>query len=64
VAGTPAPQLRLPEGVALTAIIRGADVLIPDRAGPLQAGDVVVALCEPGREHLLHDLLTGDRQSL
>jgi trk system potassium uptake protein len=59
VAGTPAPQLRLPDGVALTAIVRGADVLIPDRAGPLQAGDVVVALCEPGREHLLHDLLTA-----
>jgi trk system potassium uptake protein TrkA len=64
VAGTPAPQLRLPEGVVLTAIIRGADVLLPDRAGPLRAGDVVVALCEPGREHVLHDLLTGDRQSL
>jgi trk/ktr system potassium uptake protein len=64
VAGRSASQLRLPEGVALTAIIRGADVLLPDRAGPLRAGDVVVALCEPGREHLLHDLLTGDRQSL
>src|SRR5512133_2876487 len=63
VAGRPVPQLRLPEGVALTAIIRGADVLLPDRAGPLRAGDVVVAPCEPGREHLLHDLLTGDRPS-
>jgi trk system potassium uptake protein len=63
VAGTPATRLDLPEGVALTAIIRGADVLLSDRAGPLQAGDVVVALCEPGREHLLHDLLTTDHQS-
>jgi hypothetical protein len=34
-------------------------VLLPGRAGPLRAGDTVVALCEPGREHVLHDLLTG-----
>ena len=58
VAGTPAVNLRLPDGVALTAIIRDGAVLLPDRAGALRAGDVVVALCEPGREHVLHDLLT------
>jgi trk system potassium uptake protein TrkA len=58
-AGTPAGELRLPDGVALTAIVRGADVVLPDRAGPLRAGDIVVALCEPGREHVLHDLLTA-----
>ena len=34
-------------------------LLLPDRAGPLRAGDTVVALCEPGREHALHDLLTS-----
>lgn len=59
VAGTLAADLRLPDGVALTAIVRGGDVVLPERAGPLRARDVVVALCEPGREHLLHDLLTA-----
>jgi len=59
VAGTRAADLRLPEGVALTAVVRGEDLLLPDRAGALRAGDVVVALCEPGREHVLHDLLAG-----
>jgi trk system potassium uptake protein TrkA len=59
-AGTTAAQLRLPEGIALTAIIRDGEVVLPDRAGPLRAGDVVVALCEPGREHLLHERLTAE----
>ncbi|HET8755319.1 MAG TPA: TrkA family potassium uptake protein [Solirubrobacteraceae bacterium] len=59
IAGTHAGRFPLPDGVALTAVIRDGAVLLPDRAGPLRAGDVVVALCEPGREHLLHDLLTG-----
>ncbi len=59
VAGTHAGRLPLPDGVALTAVIRDGVVLLPDRAGSLRAGDVVVALCEPGREHVLHDLLTG-----
>ena len=59
IAGTPAGRLPLPDGVALTAVIRDGAVLLPDRAGPLRAGDTVVALCEPGREHALHDLLTG-----
>jgi trk system potassium uptake protein len=58
-AGTPPSDLRLPDGVALTAIVRGGEVVLPDRAGPLRARDIVVALCEPGREHLLHDLLTA-----
>src|SRR5512133_827719 len=64
VAGTSAAALPLPEGVALTAIIREGHVLLPDRAGRLRAADVVVALCEPGREHSLHDLLTAEAQSL
>jgi hypothetical protein len=34
-------------------------VLLPDRAGKPRAGDVVVALCEPGAEHALHDVLTA-----
>ena len=59
IAGTHAGRLPLPEGIALTAVIRDGAVLLPDRAGPLRAGDTVVALCEPGREHVLHDLLTG-----
>ena len=59
IAGTPAGRLPLPDGVALTAVIRDGAVRLPDRAGPLRAGDTVVALCEPGREHALHDLLTG-----
>lgn len=59
VAGTSAGELELPSGTALTAVVRDGHVLIPQRAGRLVAGDVVVALCEPGREHLLHQLLTG-----
>lgn len=59
VAGTPAAGLALPEGVALTAIVRAGHVLLPAAAGALRAGDVVVALCEPGREHVLHDALTA-----
>jgi trk system potassium uptake protein TrkA len=59
VAGSDAAALALPDGVALTAVIRAGDVLLPDRAGRLRAGDVVVALCEPGREHVLHDALTA-----
>lgn len=58
VAGAPVSELELPLGVAITAVVRKAHVLLPDRAGPLRAGDVVVALCEPSREHVLHDLLT------
>lgn len=60
VAGSHASELQLPEGVALTAVVRAGHVLLPARAGRLLAGDVVVALCEPGREHALHRLLTGD----
>jgi trk system potassium uptake protein TrkA len=59
IAGSLAGSLSLPDGVALTAVIRDGTVLLPDRAGPLRAGDTVVALCEPGREHVLHELLTG-----
>jgi trk system potassium uptake protein TrkA len=58
VAGIDASDVRMPEGIALTAVVRGDEVLIPARAGRLRAGDVVVALCEPGREHALHDVLT------
>lgn len=57
-AGTPVAELHVPHGTALTAVIRGGEVLLPARAGVLAGGDVVVALCEPGREHVLHDLLT------
>ena len=60
VAGSYASELRLPEGVALTAVVRDGHVLLPERAERLIAGDVVVALCEPGREHALHRLLVGD----
>jgi trk system potassium uptake protein TrkA len=59
IAGTPATRLSLPEGVVLTAIVRSEHVLLPRRAGRLRAGDVVLALCEPGREHVLHELLTA-----
>jgi trk system potassium uptake protein len=59
-AGTPASELALPAGTGLTAIVRGGHVLLPERAGRLSAGDVVIALCEPGREHLLHEALVGD----
>jgi trk system potassium uptake protein len=59
VAGSRASELAIPEGVAITAVVREDQVLLPDRAGTLRAGDIVVALCEPGREHVLHDLLTG-----
>ncbi len=58
-AGIPAAAVELPDGVALTGIVRHDEVLLPDRAGPLRAGDIVIALCEPGREHRLHDLLTA-----
>jgi trk system potassium uptake protein TrkA len=63
VAGSYTSALRLPEGVALTAVVRGGHVLLPERAGRLVAGDVVVALCEPGREHALHRLLTGNTEA-
>jgi trk system potassium uptake protein TrkA len=59
VAGTPTSELAVPSGVALTAIVRDETILLPDRAGSLRAGDVVVALCEQGREHVLHGLLTA-----
>lgn len=59
VAGRRASELAVPDGVALTAVVRGDQVLLPDRAGALHAGDIVVALCEPGREHVLHELLTS-----
>ncbi len=59
VAGAVATQLALPHGVALTAVVRHDAVLLPDHAGPLRAGDVILALCEPGREHALHDYLTA-----
>jgi len=59
VAGLRAGELELPSGTVLTAVVRDGHVLIPERAGRLVAGDVVVALCEPGREHLLYQLLTG-----
>jgi trk system potassium uptake protein len=58
IAGHVAAELQLPTGTVLTAVVRDGHVLIPERAGRLIAGDVVVALCEPGREHLLHERLT------
>jgi trk system potassium uptake protein TrkA len=58
VAGSLAAALELPAGVALTAIVRDDAVTLPESAGALRAGDIVVALCEPGREHLLADLLS------
>jgi trk system potassium uptake protein TrkA len=58
-AGARASELSVPDGVALAAVVRGDQVLLPERAGRLRAGDSVVALCEPGREHVLHDLLTS-----
>jgi trk system potassium uptake protein len=59
-AGTVAAELALPDGTALTAVVRGGHVLLPERADRLFAGDVVIALCEPGREHVLHSALVGD----
>ena len=59
IAGRRVGEIAVPDGVALTAVVRQDQVLLPDRAGALRAGDLVVALCEPGREHALHDLLTG-----
>lgn len=59
VAGLRAGELELPSGTVLTAVVRDGHLLIPERADRLVAGDVVVALCEPGREHLLHQLLTS-----
>jgi trk system potassium uptake protein len=59
-AGTAAEELVLPEGTALTAVVRDGHVMLPARAGLLAAGDVVVALCEPGREHVLHQTLVGE----
>jgi trk system potassium uptake protein TrkA len=58
-AGIEAEQIAVPAGTAVTAIVRDGHVLLPGRAGKLSAGDVVVALCEPGREHLLHEILVG-----
>lgn len=58
-AGSEARDLRVPVGTAVTAVVRDGHVLLPDRAGRLMAGDVVVSLCEPGREHLLHQILIG-----
>jgi len=58
IAGRRLNEIAAPDGVAFTAIVRQDRVLLPAGAGPLEAGDIVVALCEPGREHVLHDLLT------
>jgi trk system potassium uptake protein TrkA len=58
-AGGAATDLVLPSGTALTAIVREGHVLLPTSAGRLSAGDVVIALCEPGREHVLHQALLG-----
>ena len=59
IAGRRASELAVPDGVALTAVVRQDQVLLPDRAGAIRAGDHVVAQCDPGGEHALHDLLTG-----
>jgi trk system potassium uptake protein len=59
IAGRRVSELAVPDGVALTAVVRQDQVVLPERAGALAAGDIVVALCEPGREHVLHDLLTS-----
>lgn len=59
-AGTYATELSLPAGTALTAVVRGGHVLLPGAAKRLSAGDVIIALCEPGREHVLHDALVAD----
>lgn len=58
-AGVRLAELPVGNGIALTAVVRDGEVLLPERAARLRAGDVVVALCEPGREHVLHELLTG-----
>jgi trk system potassium uptake protein len=61
--GLRADEISLPPGVALTAVIREGEVLLPERAARLMGGDVVVALCEPGNEPLLHRLLVGDART-
>jgi trk system potassium uptake protein TrkA len=58
VAGRVVAALALPDGIAITAIVRDESVLLPSRAGPLRAGDLVIALCEPGHEHILAERLT------
>ena len=55
-----AHELAVPDGVALTAVVREDRSCCRTAPARLRAGDVVVALCEPGREHVLHDLLTRD----
>jgi trk system potassium uptake protein TrkA len=62
VAGTGTDALALPAGTALTAVVRRDEVLLPAGAGRLRAGDLVIALSEPGREHALQDLLTAPAQ--
>jgi trk system potassium uptake protein TrkA len=59
VAGLRAREIALPRGVAFTAVIRNGEVMLPERADRLIGGDVVVALCEPGREGPLHRLLVA-----
>ncbi len=59
VAGTDAAAVALPAGTGLTAVVRHDEVLLPGRAGRLRAGDLIIALCEPGREHALQDVLTA-----
>lgn len=58
-AGRTLGDLRLPPDVAVSAIIRGEDLLIPTADTQLQIGDDVIALTHRASEEQLREALSG-----
>ncbi len=52
-------ELELPRSAVLVSIVRGPEVLIPRGNTPLQAGDVVTALCASDSTHAIREFLSA-----
>jgi trk system potassium uptake protein TrkA len=50
LAGHKIADITMPDGVLLSAVLRGGKALLPAHAGEIVSGDYVICLAEPGRE--------------
>jgi trk system potassium uptake protein TrkA len=61
--GKSVADLNIPEGIVLTAIIRGDKIVLPRGETVVGADDKVLALAESQKSHLLEEILSGSASS-
>jgi trk system potassium uptake protein TrkA len=57
IAGHRVGSVAWPNDVALVAILRDTHVIVPSADDPLEAGDELLFVAAPDKEHELHDLV-------